>query len=146
MFVPSSRDKAVYFKMSLVEAEPLFKAFLILSIPSIVGAWAISAIASYVAAWKSQNVESKPSKVAAYPHGPRALPLVGNIFSFAALRANPDRKLVELAAKYGKMCMLWFGQNPVVIVHSPKVAKDLMDKVRKTAPSKRTPERGRANA
>lgn len=64
------------------------------------------------------------------PRGPRALPLLGNLIQFSALRARPDLELLRLAKQYGQMCMLWFGSNPVLIVNSPKVAKDMMDKVR----------------
>lgn len=65
-----------------------------------------------------------------YPEGPRTLPLLGSILSFFTLRKDPDRTLIRLARDYGALCMLWFGSKPVVIVSSPKAAKDLMDKVR----------------
>lgn len=64
-----------------------------------------------------------------YPKGPRTLPLLGSILSFFTLRKDPDRTLIRLARDYGALCMLWFGSKPVVIISSPKAAKDLMDKV-----------------
>lgn len=74
----------------------------------------------------------KAGKEAAhYPDGPHPLPILGNIFSFNALKKSPDQELLSIARKYGQMCMLWFGSNPVIIVSSPKLAKDLMDKVYK---------------
>lgn len=63
-----------------------------------------------------------------YPEGPRKLPLLGSILSFITLRKDPDQTLIRLARDYGALCMLWFGSKPVVIVSSPKAAKDLMDK------------------
>ncbi len=70
-------------------------------------------------------------EAAQYPDGPHPLPILGNIFSFNALKKSPDQELLRIARKYGQMCMLWFGSNPVIIVSSPKLAKDLMDKVYK---------------
>jgi hypothetical protein len=64
-----------------------------------------------------------------YPTGPQALPLIGNYFSLAKLQANPEKELVRLKNKYGELCMLWFGRNPVIILSSPRIAKELMDKV-----------------
>ncbi|KFX91307.1 hypothetical protein V490_05975 [Pseudogymnoascus sp. VKM F-3557] len=63
-----------------------------------------------------------------YPNGPSPLPIIGNIFSFAALKQWPDKELLNIARKYGQLCMLWFGSNPVIIISSPKLAKELMDK------------------
>jgi len=65
-----------------------------------------------------------------YPNGPKPIPIFGNIFSFSALKTSPDQELLRIARKYGSICMLWFGSSPVIIVSSPKVAKDLMDKVK----------------
>lgn len=65
-----------------------------------------------------------------FPDGPRPLPFIGNLLDFSALYANPDKVLYQVARKYGKICMLWFGSKPVIIVSSPEAAKELMDKVR----------------
>lgn len=64
-----------------------------------------------------------------YPHGPTPLPILGNLLYFQRLLKSPDPELISLAKQYGEIAMLWFGHNPVVVVNSPKVAKDLMDKV-----------------
>lgn len=66
-----------------------------------------------------------------YPNGPSPLPILGNILSFATLKERPDMELLNIARKYGQICMLWFGSNPVIIISSPKLAKELMDKVLK---------------
>lgn len=63
-----------------------------------------------------------------YPEGPRTIPVLGSILSFSTIRKNPDQTLIRLARNYGALCMLWLGSKPVVIVSSPKAAKDLMDK------------------
>ncbi|PGH19458.1 hypothetical protein AJ80_03959 [Polytolypa hystricis UAMH7299] len=62
-----------------------------------------------------------------YPHGPQALPILGNLVQFRSLQARPDQELLRIAKKYGQLCMLWFGSNPVLIISSPKAAKDMMD-------------------
>lgn len=77
----------------------------------------------------------KKRRPAPYPEGPRTLPLLGSIFSFFTLRKNSDQTLIRLARDYGALCMLWFGSKPVVIVSSPKAAKDLMDQVSRKKPS-----------
>ena len=64
-----------------------------------------------------------------YPTGPQTLPLIGNYFSLAKLQANPEKELVRLKNKYGEICMLWFGSSPVIILSSPRIAKELMDRV-----------------
>lgn len=68
-------------------------------------------------------------KTLSYPNGPATIPFVGSIVAFAKLQRRPDQELVRIAKRYGDLCMLWFGSNPVIIVSSPKTAKDLMDKV-----------------
>ncbi|KAJ5088543.1 cytochrome P450 [Penicillium angulare] len=63
-----------------------------------------------------------------YPSGPWSLPFLGNLIEFNAIKARPDQELLRIAKKYGEICMLWFGTNPVLIINSPKVAKEMMDK------------------
>ena len=77
----------------------------------------------------SPKMKRKVWRNVKYPDGPQSLPILGNIFFFSALRKRPDQELLRLARKYGEICMLWFGSNPVIVVSSPKLAKELMDKV-----------------
>ena len=63
-----------------------------------------------------------------YPSGPRSLPILGSVVWLMILRKNPAQTLRQTASKYGALCMLWLGSTPVMIVRSPKAAKDLLDK------------------
>lgn len=80
-----------------------------------------------VVAWFCFTLSCKRQK---YPNGPWRWPILGNLVEFKSLKARPDQELLRIAKTYGEMCMLWFGSNPVLIVNSPKVAKEMMDKVR----------------
>ncbi|KFY39520.1 hypothetical protein V494_03953 [Pseudogymnoascus sp. VKM F-4513 (FW-928)] len=102
-------EKTGLSPLTLVVAGTLFVTFLLIQI--------------------TPKPESKGGKKGVqYPNGPSPFPLFGNIFSFAALKQRPDRELLNIARKYGQICMLWFGSNPVIIISSPKLAKELMDK------------------
>ena len=116
--------------MAYIDPEPLSRTdiLFLLSLGSLVGAWVLSMCASYKSP-KPILSTSRQSTVERYIAGPYPLPLLGNIFTFSALKHSPDSKLLILARKYGKVCMLWFGSNPVIIVNSPQTAKELMDKV-----------------
>ena len=70
----------------------------------------------------------KPGSKYLYPKGPRTLPVFGNILTFHSLIKDPDRTLLSFARRYGALCTLWFGSKPVVIISSPRAAKDLLDK------------------
>lgn len=71
---------------------------------------------------------TKKGNIFPYPKGPRTLPVIGNALTFFALNKNPDQTLIHFARKYGAFCMLWLGSQPVVIISSPRAAKDLLDK------------------
>ena len=64
-----------------------------------------------------------------YPLGPKPLPLLGNYFTISKLQTDADGELRRLARRFGEVCMLWYGSNPVVIVSTPKAARDLLVEV-----------------
>ena len=67
-----------------------------------------------------------------YPNGPKPLGFLGNFFTLYKLQSNPDRELLSLARRFGDFCMLWYGSNPVVIINTPKAARDLLTEVLRT--------------
>lgn len=73
---------------------------------------------------KGQKIPLPPS-----PEGPLRLPVLGSLLSFFDMRKDLDQTLIRLARKYGALCMLWFGTKPVMIINTPRAAKDLLDKV-----------------
>lgn len=64
-----------------------------------------------------------------YPNGPRPLGFLGNCFTLSRLLSSPDQELLSLARRFGDVCMLWYGSNPVIIVNTPKAARDLLTEV-----------------
>ena len=68
-----------------------------------------------------------------FPKGPRPFYILGNFISLMRLQAQPDQELLRIARKWGDICMLWYGSNPVVIVNTPRAAKDLLNDVCKIA-------------
>ena len=79
-----------------------------------------------------------------YPNGPRPLGLLGNFFTLGRLQSRPDQELMSLAYRFGDICMLWYGRNPVIIVNTPKAARDLLTEV-KLPPSIPTSSTDQAN-
>ena len=64
-----------------------------------------------------------------YPKGPRPFPILGNVGILRNLHADPDRQLLQLRDRWGSMCMLWYGSSPVIIVNSPKTAREMLNEV-----------------
>ena len=127
-FIPQQTlmDSIQELVVPFVDQTTRLRLSLILSFLSLLFAYAVS----YLVDWRHECGKARlKAKTPTFPDGPRSLPFFGNILSFFNLQRRPDQTLVSLARKYGGMCMLWFGSNPVVIVSSPRVAKDLMDKV-----------------
>ncbi|KAK8122217.1 hypothetical protein PG984_010887 [Apiospora sp. TS-2023a] len=57
------------------------------------------------------------------PKGPRGLPILG---SFPFLTHYPELTLSRWAEKFGPLYSLWLGNQRVVVISSPEVAKDLL--------------------
>ena len=66
--------------------------------------------------------------------GPFPIPLLGNVVTLKRLRSNPDEELLHLKERWGDICMLWFVRRPMVIINSPRIAKELLNDVKKTFP------------
>jgi hypothetical protein len=75
------------------------------------------------------NFTSSTSKNADLPNGPRPLPFLGNIPHIAALHLYPGILCKKYASSYKHMVTLWLGQSRIIMIHSPKVAYELMQKV-----------------
>ena len=55
-----------------------------------------------------------------------SIPTVPNLWGFSATF------FLSLARRFGDFCMLWYGSNPVVIINTPKAARDLLTEVLRT--------------
>ena len=64
-----------------------------------------------------------------YPNGPRPLGLLGNVLTFITLQSEPDKELTRIRHRWGNICMLWHGSGPVIIINTPKAAKELLNDV-----------------
>ncbi|KAI1137483.1 cytochrome P450 family protein [Hypoxylon sp. FL0543] len=72
---------------------------------------------------KLLQVGSRPARL---PPGPRTLPIVGNMHLMPTFK--PYKKFTEWGKIYGPIYSLMVGSNPLVVLQSHKVAKDLLDK------------------
>ena len=61
-----------------------------------------------------------------YPDGPRPLAFFGNAFTLRRLQSHTDRELMNIAQKWGDMCLLWAASYPVLIINTAQVAKELL--------------------
>ena len=78
------------------------------------------------AAWSALDFE--PREIP-YPNGPRSVPILGSLWFMSRLWRNANGELLNLARKYGGMCMLWFGSRPILVISKTKDALELMEKV-----------------
>lgn len=63
---------------------------------------------------------------AGLPPGPRTLPLIGNLHLMPTHK--PYKVFAEWGKKYGSIYSLMVGSNPLILVQSHKIAKELLDK------------------
>ena len=62
------------------------------------------------------------------PPGPTPLPIIGNLIDFAKFKTKTAQETATLAEKWGDMVTLFLGSTPCVVVNSPALASELMDK------------------
>ena len=63
---------------------------------------------------------------AGLPPGPRTLPIIGNLHLMPTFK--PYKKFAEWGMTYGPIYSLMVGSNPLIMLQSQKIAKDLLDK------------------
>ncbi|KAI1409932.1 putative cytochrome P450 [Hypoxylon sp. FL1857] len=63
---------------------------------------------------------------AGLPPGPRTLPVVGNLHLMPTFK--PHKQFTEWGNTYGPIYSLMVGSNPLIVLQSHKIAKDLLDK------------------
>ncbi len=63
------------------------------------------------------------------PDGPHPWTFLGNPWLVNKLGRAPARAFRDLAEQYGDLTTLWLGKQPIVLVNSPSVAHELLQKV-----------------
>ncbi|CAK7338761.1 unnamed protein product [Dovyalis caffra] len=76
------------------------------------------------------------------PPGPRQLPIIGNIL---ALGNKPHRKLANLSKTYGPLITLKLGRITTIVISSPVIAKEALQKHDQALSSRPTRDAIRAN-
>ncbi|QCE02882.1 Cytochrome P450 [Vigna unguiculata] len=67
----------------------------------------------------------KPKKTSKYPPGPRPLPIIGNILDLGIL---PHQTLAKLSKIYGPIMSLKLGSTTTIVISSPHVAREVLQK------------------
>ncbi|CAK9134352.1 unnamed protein product [Ilex paraguariensis] len=86
------------------------------------------------------NRRGRPS-TARLPPGPYPFPIIGNIFQ---LGHKPHHSLTILSKTYGPLMSLQLGSITTVVVSSPKMAKEVLQKHDQTTPGRTIPDAARA--
>nr|QSW03542.1 geranyl hydroquinone hydroxylase [Echium plantagineum] len=71
------------------------------------------------------------------PPGPHTLPIIGNLHLVGSI---PHKSILKLAEKYGPIMSLQFGQIPTIVVSSPSMAKEILQKQDISFAGKRIPD------
>ncbi|KAL9106099.1 MAG: hypothetical protein Q9227_008844 [Pyrenula ochraceoflavens] len=66
-------------------------------------------------------------RVSSRRRGPTPLPLVGDIFTMRRLAKDVDKELLRIRDKWGDVCMPRFGAQEILLVNSPRAAKELLN-------------------
>ncbi|XP_028801429.1 geraniol 8-hydroxylase [Neltuma alba] len=70
-------------------------------------------------------LHSRSSQSAKNPPGPRPLPIIGNILELGTL---PHQSLANLSRTYGPVMSVKLGRTTTIVISSPKVAKEVLQK------------------
>ncbi|KAL3845160.1 hypothetical protein ACJIZ3_002563 [Penstemon smallii] len=88
--------------------------------------------------WKYYHGHKKSSN---FPPGPFPLPIIGNILQ---LGQNPHQSFAKLSKIYGPLMHLKFGSMHTIVVSSPEMAKELIQKHDLAISTRAVPEAARA--
>lgn len=64
-----------------------------------------------------------------YPNGPVPKPFLGNVGTLRKLSVDLDPQLYQLKKNWGSLRMFWYGRSPVIIINSPRAARELLNEV-----------------
>ena len=63
-------------------------------------------------------------------NGPTPIPLLGNIATLWRVKVRPDEELKRINRLWGGLCALRIGSVPMMVISSPRAAKELLNDVR----------------
>ncbi|KAG2729576.1 hypothetical protein I3760_01G256800 [Carya illinoinensis] len=84
----------------------------------------------------------KSGNPTSFPPGPKAFPIVGNIS--LELRNKPHQTLAKLSKQYGPLMTLKLGSTTTIVISSPDIAKEALQKHDQTFSSRTIPDAARA--
>ncbi|KAI1769929.1 cytochrome P450 [Hypoxylon cercidicola] len=86
----------------------------------------LAAICFFTLAYAAVRLLLVGKRSAGLPPGPRALPIIGNLHLMPT--SKPYKQFAEWGKMYGPIYSLMVGSNPLIMLQSQKVAKELLDK------------------